>query len=70
MFYTFDMVRKITYETGLNRLWHCEAIKFNYMKIRICENLTILLLLTSAGWVHGQITTPIVRGKFGVDADV
>lgn len=70
MFYTFDMVRKITYETGLNRLWHCEALKFNYMKIRICENLTILLLLTSAGWVHGQITTPIVRGKFGVDADV
>lgn len=40
------------------------------MKIRINERLSILLLLTSVSCVHGQIDTPIVKGKFGVDADV
>jgi hypothetical protein len=40
------------------------------MKIRICEKLPFLLLLASATWVQAQITSPTIRGKFGVDADV
>ena len=40
------------------------------MKIRISESLPFLLLLTSTTWIQAQITSPIVRGKFGVDADV
>ncbi len=40
------------------------------MKIRICENIPLLLLLLSAAWAQAQISSPIIRGKFGVDADV
>jgi hypothetical protein len=40
------------------------------MKIRISESLPFLLLLTSTTWMQAQITSPIVKGKFGVDADV
>src|SRR5687767_14250539 len=40
------------------------------MKIRINESLPFLLLLTSTTWIQAQITSPIVKGKFGVDADV
>jgi hypothetical protein len=40
------------------------------MKIRICENIPFLLLLISTSWAQAQITSPVIRGKFGVDADV
>lgn len=40
------------------------------MKIRTHKILPMLLLATSGLWVNAQITTPVVRGKFGVDADV
>jgi hypothetical protein len=40
------------------------------MKIRTHKILPMLLLATSSLWVNAQITTPVVRGKFGVDADV
>ena len=40
------------------------------MKIRINESLTFLLFLTSATWIQAQITSPIIKGKFGVDGDV
>jgi hypothetical protein len=40
------------------------------MKIRIYESILMLLLLTSFSWTQAQITTPVIRGLFGVDADV
>lgn len=40
------------------------------MKIRFCENIPFLLLLVSATCVQAQITSPVIRGKFGVDADM
>lgn len=30
----------------------------------------LFLLLASVNWAHAQITSPVIRGKFGVDADV
>jgi len=30
----------------------------------------LFLLLTSVNWAQAQITSPVIRGKFGVDADV
>jgi hypothetical protein len=40
------------------------------MKIRISEKIPLLLLLISFNWAQAQITSPVIRGKFGVDADV
>ncbi|THU41387.1 T9SS type A sorting domain-containing protein [Niastella caeni] len=40
------------------------------MKIRISERLPFLLLLASTSWVQAQVTSPIIKAKFGVDADV
>jgi len=40
------------------------------MKIRISETITLMLLLASFSWSQAQITAPVIRGKFGVDADV
>ncbi|OQP60907.1 hypothetical protein A3860_04035 [Niastella vici] len=40
------------------------------MKIRLRETITLMLLLASLSWSQAQITAPVIRGKFGVDADV
>jgi len=40
------------------------------MKIRMRETITLMLLLASFSWSQAQITSPVIRGKFGVDADV
>ncbi|WP_205508700.1 T9SS type A sorting domain-containing protein [Longitalea arenae] len=40
------------------------------MPIRIHEILPMLLLATTSLWVNAQISAPVIRGKFGVDADV
>src|SRR5687768_3312751 len=40
------------------------------MKFRFTESIFLLLLLTSFTWSQAQITSPVIRGKFGVDADV
>ncbi|HEX6430129.1 MAG TPA: hypothetical protein VF008_20685 [Niastella sp.] len=40
------------------------------MKIHICESFPFLLLLMSTTSMLGQITSPIIKGKFGVDADL
>jgi hypothetical protein len=40
------------------------------MKIRINESLTFLLLVASTTWIQAQVSSPIIKGKFGVDGDV
>jgi hypothetical protein len=40
------------------------------MKTRFCETIPFLLLLVSATCAQAQITSPVIRGKFGVDADM
>jgi hypothetical protein len=45
-------------------------IKSVCMKIRTYEVLTLLLIAISVTSVNAQITSPIIKGKFGVDADV
>lgn len=40
------------------------------MKIRIIETITLMSLLASFTWSQAQISAPVIRGKFGIDADV
>lgn len=68
------LLRTSIYKTGSTLTFraYCFLFEFKsvFMKIRIRESIPLLLLLSCFSGSQAQIAAPVIRGKFGVDADV